>query len=399
MLSTMSKSSELPRRTLLTGALGTAVGGLLLTRPSAAQATTTLGTVVGDWFELVVELGAPPPGSPFGGGYERVPANCWLSALAAVTEATSRPGFEDAAVATAVHNALAALRPDQTGRLATALEISLAAIQDSAGKQAGIQAGRDAATRTLRKHGPNAPGVYRLPPDATEPGGYDRGLPFLLGRADRFRPGPPPAIGSKLYRRDLEELRRFGGEVSARTERQSDIAFLAPQRQYTPALRALVTDPDRPVSWKVRLLAAYATATADAGLAVSDGKTTYQHWRPVTAIQAADPEANWRPYLRTPANPEWPSGHGGFAGAAEQVFEHFTGPRTPVAFTATYRRDDGKVVNLEYPRGTPWSVLTQDNVDARVWAGVHFRFSDEAGATLGRRVGAYNLRRLDRAFA
>lgn len=39
--------------------------------------------------------------------------------------------------------------------------------------------------------------------------------------------------------------------------------------------------------------------------------------------------------------------------------------------------------------------VTQENIDARVWAGMHFRSSDETGATLGRHVAAYDLRRLE----
>jgi hypothetical protein len=406
----------LARRGLLAGALGAAVGTAIAGPASGAQAGQTADPawpdVADDWFELVVELAAPPPGVPPAAVNERIPAISWMSALAALNAAAARPlpapqrpRFEDAAVATAVHDALAALLPNQTSRLEAALTGSLAAIPDGDGKQAGIRAGRDAAVRTLRAHGPEAPGVYRFPPGGTDPGGFGQGraLPILLGRADRFRPGPPPALGSEVYRRDLSELHRLGGLVSARTERQSDIAWLAPQRLYTPALRALLRVPGCALPWKVRLLAAYTTATVDAGLAVAEAKATYLHWRPVTAIRAADtdgdprtrPDPDWSSYLPTPANPDWPSGHGGFAGAAEQVLEHFTGPRTPVTFTAVYQRGDGKAVALDYPRGTPWSVLTQDNVDARVWAGVHFRFSDEVGAALGRRVAAYNLRRLE----
>jgi hypothetical protein len=41
--------------------------------------------------------------------------------------------------------------------------------------------------------------------------------------------------------------------------------------------------------------------------------------------------------------------------------------------------------------------LTQENVDAPVWAGGHVRFSDETGATLGRRVGDHGVRRLGRS--
>ena len=39
--------------------------------------------------------------------------------------------------------------------------------------------------------------------------------------------------------------------------------------------------------------------------------------------------------------------------------------------------------------------LTRDNVDARVWSGIHFRHTDEVGAAVGRRVAAAGLARWD----
>lgn len=41
-----------------------------------------------------------------------------------------------------------------------------------------------------------------------------------------------------------------------------------------------------------------------------------------------------------------------------------------------------------------WSTITQENIDGRVWEGVHFRFSDEIAAKLGKKVAAYDLQRL-----
>ena len=41
-----------------------------------------------------------------------------------------------------------------------------------------------------------------------------------------------------------------------------------------------------------------------------------------------------------------------------------------------------------------WSQATQDNVDARVWEGVHFRNTDLVGAELGRQVARHDLARL-----
>jgi hypothetical protein len=41
-----------------------------------------------------------------------------------------------------------------------------------------------------------------------------------------------------------------------------------------------------------------------------------------------------------------------------------------------------------------WPAITQENVDGRVWEGIHFRFSDETGADVGRRVARYELSHL-----
>ncbi len=254
------------------------------------------------------------------------------------------------------------------------------------------------------------PGVYRLPPDATAAVGAGLGeaRPFLLDRADRFRLGSPPAIGTDTYRRDLDEVRRFGSATSTeRTQAQTDIGLLwaqDPLTAYTTALRPLIADRARPLTWKVNLIAAFTTATIDSIIAVSEAKFTYLWWRPITAIREAGTDGDPRtrpdpgptPLLTTPPGPEYPSAHAAYAGAAEQVLERFTGTRTPISFTVTLTTDTGRVIARDYPRGTPWSALTQDNVDARVWVGAHYRYSDTTGANLGRRVANYDLTQLAR---
>jgi hypothetical protein len=47
-------------------------------------------------------------------------------------------------------------------------------------------------------------------------------------------------------------------------------------------------------------------------------------------------------------------------------------------------------VILEY---SAWHQLTRDNIDARIWSGIHFRHTDEIGARVGRRVAAADLAR------
>jgi hypothetical protein len=415
------------------GLLGATLGVVLLT-PTAARSDSVAARpdIAGDWFGQTIAT-ADPFRQPLTA--ERAWAIAWLSAQRAIDSvgdhgvpSRQRPPFDDAAVATAVHDVLVAFAPDRKDTLDAALVASLAAIPNSAAKAAGHRAGQDAAARTLLERDgdgldpasvnepytapPEAPGVYRLPPGATATigAGFGNARPFWLDRADQFRPGAPPALGSDTYRRDLIEVQQFGGVTSMkRTQLQTEIAWLWGQpslKAYTQVLGPLIQDSGRPLTWKVRLLAAFTTTTIDAMIAVGEAKFEYLWWRPVTAIREADtdgdpltePDREWMSVVPTPAGPEYPSGHAGFAGAAEQVLERFAGPVTPAAFTVTVTLvppyGSGQVFSREFDRGIPWSALTQDNVDARVWGGMHFRYSDEVGAELGRRVADHCLRRL-----
>lgn len=430
-----SDQEKLSRRRLLAMGLGTAVGGaVLVAGPGVAQAAGAVllersaatgpgrarSGVVSDWLD---QLAASPLPRDALGLADRVWAITWVSAQTALDLGNDRrSAFETAAVAVAAHDALVALVPDQAGRLDAALAASLAAIDDGDAKQAGIRAGQEGAARTLRDREndgmdpesinapvtlpPPGPGVFQLPPDATETlaAGLARARPFLLDRADRFRPGPPAPIGSDIYRRDWDETRRMGAAVgSERTTEQDETAFLAPGMQYIPALQAIVGATGRSLRWKVRLLEAYSVATLDAFIACVEAKMAYMWWRPITAIRLADTDGDpwtaaypdWTPYLATPAFPEYPGAHSTIAGAAEKVLTTFTGPGTPVPFTAQILKEGGVVVaTRQYPRGTPWSSFTQDNIGSRVYAGVHWRYSDDVAAEQGRQVAGHDLRRL-----
>jgi hypothetical protein len=41
-----------------------------------------------------------------------------------------------------------------------------------------------------------------------------------------------------------------------------------------------------------------------------------------------------------------------------------------------------------------WAKVTREVINARVWEGIHFRFSDVVGARVGDEVAAYDLARL-----
>ena len=140
-------------------------------------------------------------------------------------------------------------------------------------------------------------------------------------------------------------------------------------------------------------MAAFHAITTDAQIAIYNAKFKYVFWRPVTAIQDGtfQPDPTWTPLSVTPRYPEYPSGHGGYAGAAQQVLAAFLGPQAPAPIPLTSPNDPG--VTRTY---TNWSTITSEIIDARVWEGVHFRPSDITGVEEGQRVAAYDLPRLPR---
>jgi hypothetical protein len=146
-----------------------------------------------------------------------------------------------------------------------------------------------------------------------------------------------------------------------------------------------------PLRAQVRLVAAFHAVTTDAQIAVYDAKYTYDFWRPVTAIRdgSVSPDTAWTPLIATPRHPEYPSGHGGYAGAAQAVLSALVAkkPLQPIAVTSSTDPGSTHVYRS-------WAAITQENVDGRVWEGIHFRFSDVAGAALGQTVAAYDLGRL-----
>src|SRR5207244_8485108 len=100
-----------------------------------------------------------------------------------------------------------------------------------------------------------------------------------------------------------------------------------------------------------RLFALVNIATADAIISCWDAKYTYNLWRPVTAIRAADTDGNpdtaadadWTPLLTTPNFPSYTSAHSTVSAAAAGVLTalfgadyHFTVGAESVPYTRSF---------------------------------------------------------------
>ena len=96
---------------------------------------------------------------------------------------------------------------------------------------------------------------------------------------------------------------------------------------------------------------------------------------------ATVPDRTWTPSTPTPNFPEYPSNHGCATTAIITVVDALDGS-SPFRFTMT------SVNALDRPTKTFTSAeqVIREVGNARVWGGIHFRFSVQAGTAIGRAV-------------
>lgn len=384
----------------------------VLAVPTAAAETRQRVDVALEWYDVTADT-ITAAGAPTQVTNNRTWAIGWLAASRALLRTPTAPrrqDYREAAVAGAIHETLTTLIPARKAELDQALATTLARIPNGSAEDAGVAAGRQQAKTVLASRANDGldpasvnapfnppvatPGIWQPTPPTFSPAtqyGNRLARPFLLKSADEFRLGPPPTVGSASHNRDLAEVRADGAVNStSRTQAQTDTATFwlgSSYVLYTAPLRvALAESARKPLADRTKLVALFHVASVDTQIATSDTKYAYLAWRPVTAIRATD-DANWTPLHATPAHPDYPSGHNTYSGAAEQVLTSLVGVHTAKPYTIGSPTAPG--VTRTYDN---WHQLTAENVDARVWSGIHTRTADTAGVALGRRVAANALR-------
>jgi hypothetical protein len=309
----------------------------------------------------------------------------------------------EAAAASAAHDVLVALYPDQKADLDATLVTSLSTIAEGEAKSKGVELGKKAAVEIIAlraNDGSNTPESYR---PQTSPGAYvpttvpaestaARITPWVMKAASQFRPAPPPTLTSEAWTKDLNEIREYGSlNNSKRSAEQTTIGrfwFLTGPRTFNPIVRQIATAKQRDLVDCARLYALTAMAASDAFIAVFDGKYAYNLWRPITAIRNADQtsnpatprEASWVPLGTTPMHPEYPCAHCIVASAVSNVLQAVVGNEVG-EITLTSPTAQG--VTRKWTRLQDYS----DEVsNARIYAGFHYRFSTEAAKDMGKKI-------------
>jgi hypothetical protein len=317
--------------------------------------------------------------------------------------ATDRSASQDAAAATAAYKVLLAAFPGQKAALDDSYAIAMAAVKDTAAREAGRLVGEAAAAEALKVGGID-PAIVQTPyRPRTVPGEWvPTQLPQIEAYFYAFKPWaipgtaallppPPVALTSERWARDYDEVRRLGGRTSAeRTPYQTLLARYRQAFDLTPSLRLAAEAPGRNQVRNARMFARYQMAFDDAAMAMAAAKAHYDFWRPITAIRngaqdgndATTPDPAWLPLLPTPNFAEYPCGHCTVAAAAAEVMTDETGPKPPGGVRVT-----SIAVPLAAMQVLPsWDEWAQEVSDSRIYGGVHYRFSNEAGERIGRRA-------------
>ena len=315
-----------------------------------------------------------------------------------------------AAVAAANRATLLPLLPTQAAAIEAAYGAALAGLPEGPAKAAGLQAGERAAAAvfaqraedkigTAESYRPHTTAGVYVPTSAVAVPQWPARKPWIMSTASQFRPGPPPSLESAAWQRDYAEVKSLGSRTSTvRTAEQTEIGqfwdYSLPPVYYG-VVRSVALMPGRDAVANAWLYAIVAQGMDDAMIAVLDAKSHYNFWRPVTAIRnadldgnaATDRDAGWVSLIEAPLHPEYPSAHSILAATVGTILQSEVG-RQPVQLSTSSPTAKGATRR--------WSAIEdfiQEVGMSRVYGGIHYRFSNEAGIAMGRKLAGQALDR------
>jgi hypothetical protein len=295
---------------------------------------------------------------------------------------------------------------------------ALGVVPDSPFKDRGVEAGTAAAKAMIAarqgdgRFGPSQwapnpnPGYWDpVAPNGTtmqDPTPWVGGVsPFVMQSSSQFRSAGPFALTSPAYAAEVNEVKALGGDgvvtPSARTATQTYIAKWwqsNPVASWNDVARQLIARNHLDAADCARLLAIENLAAADASINTWNDKYHFSFWRPFQAIRraandgnpATSPDLTWTPLITAPY-PEHPSGHLGVDSSHTRVLRMFFGNAPAGGYQIT-----SDFVNPGGPATRSFSSFDQaldEIVEARIWAGLHFRNADVQAVQLGTNVANF----------
>ncbi|GAA1946890.1 vanadium-dependent haloperoxidase [Nocardioides panacihumi] len=317
-----------------------------------------------------------------------------------------------------VPNVPDATRTTMLATLDTQYAAALAAVPDGRAETKGVAAGQAAAAAMIAareddgRFGPSpwvpstAPGHWAPQLNAAgqpilDPtpwvGGVD---PFVARSSSQFRTQGPLSLTSAQYAAEVNEVKTLGAINSpARSATQTYIARWwqsTPSRSWNEVGRTLSERYGLSALDTARLLALQDFSGADASINCWNDKYYWDFWRPWNAIPRAaedgnpgtEPDPAWLPLISAPY-PEHPSGHMCLDGSHTRILRMFFGDAPVGGFSITSVSTFLQPGDPAVRTFTSFSQVLDEIVEARIWAGLHYRNADLQGRALGTSAATY----------
>jgi hypothetical protein len=317
------------------------------------------------------------------------------------------------AVLSAAYHASKALFPSYRATFDQLWEAQFRVLEARSGAKLSVRFGRevakaclqnrvgDGSSATITYYPKDAIGKWRRtapryrPPELPH---WPKVTPFVLQSAQQFRPPPPPAMHTPEYAAAVNEVKALGRArtPSEQGDREAKLAHFwscfnytaTPSGHWNEIASYIARSRELELEQATRVFAVLNLALADAGVAAWDAKYHYEFWRPIQAIRragedgnyATEPDPEWESELEAPPHPEYVSGHSAFSGAGARILARLFAT-DKISFATT----SSSLPGVELPYDS-LEACGEEIGMSRLYGGIHFRFSNEQGLILGRRV-------------
>ncbi len=321
----------------------------------------------------------------------------------------------EAAAAQAAHDVLVALYPTRLPVFATELTASLAGIDENRARK-GIRVGQIVAEKLLAARAndgwmvtppayslPATPGNWQPTPPANAAATfthYGAVVPFGITSGTQFAPNPPPAMTSAEYTASFNEVKEIGkSDSTTRTTDQTQVARLWANVNtptnflfvWNNVARTVAQARGITIVEKARLFALTNFALHDALQTTFASKFVHGLWRPATAIRRADedgnpdtaPDAAWLSLLGNPPYPSYAGNNAAIGTSQSTILALFFG-RDDIRFDHTWEGAGGATRSY-----AGFTAMADEEANSRIFGGIHFRFDNVAGQSIGRNVANY----------
>jgi hypothetical protein len=262
--------------------------------------------------------------------------------------------------------------------------------------QAIIQwSGSDGSVTANSPYTPLGEGFWEPTPSAFAPAnmpGWGNNRPLMAGSISNTLPEAPTPFSTQqgtafhAMVKDLYEVSLTLTDDQKATARFWDDApngkYVSVFGHWFSILKQVLVKEKTPLMKGAEAYLRLGVTMHEAAITCWKAKYTYNQIRPVTYIRKHMGFADWSPLIATPPHPEYPAAHPTLSGSAAYALEY--------TFGSAYVFTDHTYDAIGYNPRTfgSFDLAGKEAGRSRLYGGIHYRLSIEAGYAQGRKVGS-----------